>query len=78
MGSNYYNNHEVVSRLIRFCHQGLEPAMQVYEQLIVGQQRSFELPDGKILLSQQQLAEVVEKFSSEVGPEIWQSKSGKY
>ena len=78
MVTNYYNNHEVVSRLILFCHQGLESAMQVYEQVIIGQQRSFELPDGKVLLSPQQHAEVVERFSSEVGPEIWQSKSGKY
>lgn len=78
MAESYYNNHEMVSRLIRFCHQDKESALMIYEQVVVGQQRSIQLPDGKINLSQRQLEEVVERFSSEIGPEIWESKSGKY
>jgi hypothetical protein len=68
----------VVSRLIRFCHQDRESALKVYEEVVVGQQRSIQLPDGKVTLTQKQLEEVIERFSSEVGPEIWESKSGKY
>ena len=78
MSESYYTHHEVVSRLIKYCHQDKDSAMQVYEQIIVGQQHSFQLPDGKVALSQKQLAEVIERFSSAVGPELWVSKSGKY
>jgi len=78
MSESYYTNHEVVSRLIRFCHQDKESALKVYEEVIIGHKSSIQLPDGKVTLSQKQLQEVIERFSSEVGPEIWISKSGKY
>ncbi|NOY14473.1 MAG: hypothetical protein GXP51_12675 [Deltaproteobacteria bacterium] len=78
MNKSYYTNHEVVSRLIHFCHQNEAAALRIYEEVVVGQNRSIQLPDGKISLSQKQLEEVIARFSSEVGPAIWQSKSGKY
>ena len=78
MNESYYTHHEVLSRLIKYCHQDAESAMQVYDRLVVDKQRSFELPDGKVTLSQRQLEEFVERFSSEVGPELWKSKSGKF
>ncbi|WP_303721332.1 hypothetical protein [Malonomonas rubra] len=78
MNESYYTHHEVLSRLIKYCHQDAESAMRVYERLIVGKQRSMELPDGKVTLSPRQLEELVERFSSEVGPELWTSKRGKY
>lgn len=78
MDESYYTHHEVVSRLIKFCHQDKESAMQVYDQVIVGKQHSIQLPDGKVTLTQKQLEEVVVRFSAEVGPELWVSRSGKF
>lgn len=78
MSENYYTHHEVVSRLLKYCHRDKESALQVYEQVIVGKQRSLQLPDGKVTLSQKQLEELVERFSAEIGPEVWVSRSGKY
>jgi len=78
MSESYYTHHEIVSRLLKFCHQDKDSAMQVYDQLIVGRSNTFKLPDGKLTLTQKQLEELTERFSSEVGPELWVSKSGKY
>jgi hypothetical protein len=78
MSESFYSHHEVITRLLSYCHQSKESAMEVYDQLIVGKQRSIDLPDGQVTLSQKQLEELVERFSSEVGPEFWLSKSGKY
>jgi len=78
MSESYYTHHEVISRLLKYCHESQESATQVYDQVIVGKQRSIQLPDGKVTLSQRQMEELVERFSSEVAPEFWKSKSGKY
>ena len=78
MEERFANSHEVVGRLIRHAHQSKDAAEQLYQQIVVEQRRTFQLPDGEVKLSQTQRDEFVERFSSEVGPEIWVSKSGKY
>jgi hypothetical protein len=78
MNQDFHHHHEVVTRLIRHCHQNKAAAVKIYEQVVVGRQKVVELPDGAVSLTQDQLDKFVERFSSEVGPEIWESKSGKY
>ena len=78
MEEHFDTSDEVINRLIRFCHQDKESAEKLYQEIIVERKRSIQLPDGQVMLSQSQAEEFVEHFSSEVGPEIWISKSGKY
>lgn len=78
MEKRFATSHEVVARLIGFAHQDQESAEKLYQEIVVEQRRSVQLPDGEVKLSQGQLEEFVARFSSEVGPEIWISKSGKY
>ncbi len=78
MEERFATSHEVVARLIRFSHQSRESAEQLYQQIVVEKRCTIELPDGTVKLSQGQLEDFAERFSAEVGPEIWISKSGKY
>ena len=72
------SNEEIINRLLKLCHQDKESAEKLYQEIIVEGKCNIQLPDGPVLLSQSQVEEFVERFSSEVGPEIWISKSGKY
>ena len=79
MEEHFATNHEeIIARLIKLCHRDKESAEKLYQEIIVEGKCNIQLPDGPVLLSQSQVEEFVEHFSSEVGPEIWISKSGKY
>ena len=77
MNKDLHHHHEVVTRLIRYCHQDKAAAVKIFEQVVVGRQQEIELPDGPVSLTQKQFETFVERFSAEVGPEVWESKSGK-
>ena len=78
MEERFATSDEVINRLLKLCHQDKESAEKLYQKIIVENKCNIQLPDGPLLLSQSQVEEFVERFSSEVGPEIWISKSGKY
>ena len=78
MEERFATSDEVINRLLKLCHQDKESAEKLYQEIVVENKRNVQLPDGTLLLSQSQVEEFVEIFSSEVGPEIWISKSGKY
>ena len=78
MEERFATSDEIINRLLKLCHQDKESAEKLYQEIIVENKRNVQLPDGPLLLSQSQVEEFVERFSSEVGPEIWISKSGKY
>ena len=78
MEERFATSDEVINRLLRLCHQDKETAGKLYQEIIVENKHNIQLPDGPLLLSQSQVEDFVERFSSEVGPEIWISKSGKY
>ena len=78
MEENHATSDEVINRLIKLCHQNKETAEKLYQEIIVEGKRNIQLPDGPVILSQSLAEEFAEHFSSEVGPEIWISKSGKY
>jgi hypothetical protein len=78
MDEHFDTNDEVINRLIKLCHKNKESAEKLYQEIIVEGKRNIQFPDGPAMLSQSQAEEFVEHFSSEVGPEIWISKSGKY
>jgi hypothetical protein len=78
MEEHFATSDEVINRLIKLCHQNKESAEKLYQEIIVEGKRNIQLPDGPVILSQSQAEEFAEHFSSEVGPEIWISKSGKY
>ena len=78
MEERFATSDEIINRLLKLCHQDKESAEKLYQEIIVEGKRNIQLPDGPAMLSQSQAEEFVEHFSSEVGPEIWISKSGKY
>ena len=78
MEERFATSDGVINRLLKLCHQDKESAEKLYQKIIVENKCNIQLPDGPLLLSQSQVEEFVERFSSEVGPEIWISKSGKY
>ncbi len=78
MEERFANSHEVLARLLKYAQQSKEAAEKLHQEIFIEQKRKIQLPDGPVLLSQKQVEEFVERFSSEVGPEIWISKSGKY
>ena len=78
MEERFATSDEVINRLLKLCHQNKKSADKLYQEIIVEGKCNIQLPDGPVLLTQSQVEEFVEHFSSEIGPEIWISKSGKY
>ena len=70
-------DQDVVTRLISFCHRDMATAWMMFDRLIAHRDPYVELPDGSIALTEEQLNEFVERFSSEVEPHYWDSKRRK-
>lgn len=68
-----YEN-DVVSRLVGYCTQGREKAEEMFENLIAGRNRRLSLAGEELELTEEELAEFVERFSAEVEPMFWESK----
>lgn len=77
MSGRIYSDGDVVTGLIGYCHQGRAAAEKLYQSIIVEHNLSVELPDATIRLTEEQFNEFVERFSAEVGTEIWESKRRK-
>lgn len=70
--------HDPVTRVIKYCHGDFSEAQRIYHLLAEEKNHAIDLPDGKVKLTDEQLGEFVERYSSEVEPEIWRSKRWKY
>ncbi len=68
-----------VSLIIKACHKNEEEANRIYHLLAEERQHRFTLENETIVhLSEEQLGEFVERFSSEVKPTYWESKRLKH
>jgi len=68
-----------VSLIIKECHQGEDEANRIYHLLAEERQHHITLEDKTVLhLSDEQLGEFAERFSSEVKPAFWVSKRLKH
>lgn len=70
-------DRDVVTGLIKRCLDDRDEAQRLFKELITDNRREIELPDGKLQLTQKQHDEFVARYSSEVGPTIWESKRAK-
>lgn len=66
-----------VSHLIGYCHTGRNQAERLFDTLIAHMGYDVDLPEGTIHLSQEEHDEFVARYSAEVEPTLWESKSGK-
>ncbi|BCR06320.1 hypothetical protein DESUT3_33890 [Desulfuromonas versatilis] len=70
-------DEDVVPRLISHCLKDHGEAERLFQALITDKQNEIDLPEGKLHLTKAQLDEFVERYSSEVGPVLWESKRAK-
>ena len=64
-----------VSLIIKACHKSESDAKRIFHQLAEKHIHNFKLDDGTTLhLSDDQLGEFAERYSSEVVPTYWVSK----
>ncbi len=68
---------DIVTRLIKFCHQDEESAEKLFKQLISEQRLSVVLPEGVAKLTEEERGEFVQRYSAEVEPTFWESKRRK-
>lgn len=66
-----------ISHILKFCIDDEDLAKRVYQQVIAEGNRTVELPDGKVQLSEAEQREFAERFSTEVEPTVWTSKRAK-
>ncbi len=68
-----------VSLIIKACHKSEDEAKRIYHQIAEQHQGSLKL-DNKMTvhLSEKQVGEFVERYSSEVEPTYWESKRLKH
>lgn len=66
-----------ISHILKFCIADQDFAKQVYQQVIAEGERTVELPDGKVQLSEAEHRQFAERFSTEVEPTLWTSKRAK-
>jgi len=70
---------DAVSLIIKDCHRSEDDAKRIYHQLAEKRQRDFKLDSGTTVhLSEEQLGEFAERFSSEVESVYWESKRLKH
>ncbi len=67
-----------VSKLIRHCHQDPQIADRLFERLIAAQEREVTIEGERIVLSETERGEFVERYSAEVEPTLWESKRRKH
>jgi len=67
-----------VSHLIGCCLRDKAEAERMYRVIISGQTRKIDLITGSILLTPEEHAEFVARFSAEVEPTIWTSSFLKH
>ena len=68
-----------VSLIIKACHRSEDKAHRIYHMLAEERQHDFTLENGRIIhLSDEQLGEFTERFSSEVEPTFWISRRLKH
>ncbi len=70
-------NEDVVSHVIKYCIRDHAFAQKVFNAVIMEKHHTVRLPDGEIELTEENIAEFVERYSSEVEPTIWESKRRK-
>ncbi len=68
---------DVVTGLIKRCLQNHDEAKRLFQTLVTENRRQIDLPQEKLQLTQKQHDEFVARYSSEVGPTIWESKRAK-
>lgn len=71
-----YEN-DVVTHVIKYCIADKGFAEKAFDLIAAAKARSIDLPDGSVTLSEEEAGEFVERFSSEVGPTLWESKRRK-
>lgn len=69
-------DQDVVTRIIRYCLQNRENADRMFKTITGGDQE-ITVDGEKIVLSEADRGEFVERFSSEVEPTLWESKRRK-
>lgn len=69
---------DVVSRLVGQCLQSRETAERLFEDVIAARRRRIVVDGEALELSEDQLHEFVERFSTEVEPAFWESKRLKH
>ena len=67
-----------VTRVIKECLRGEERANRIYHLIAEEHRRHIVLGEDTIQLDEAQAGEFVQRFSSEVEPEYWQSKRLKH
>lgn len=72
---NEQSNLDPVDRIIKECHRGEDEANRIYHMIAEEHQQHICLADStEIDLSELEVGEFVQRFSSEVAPEYWVSK----
>lgn len=68
---------DVVTHVIKYCLEDKDFAEKAIADVAAKKQRTLQLPDGDVTLSEEQAGEFVERFSAEVEPAFWESKRRK-
>ncbi len=68
-----------VSLIIKACHKSESDAKRIFHQIAEEHNHNFKLANGTTLhLSDDQIGEFAERYSSEVEPTYWESKRLKH
>lgn len=71
------NETDTVTRIIQECLTGRETAEKIYQDIVRDKKRTLKFSDIEIKISDKDVGEFVDRYSSEVEPTLWVSKSRK-
>ncbi|MCP3175993.1 MAG: hypothetical protein AB7F21_08205 [Desulfuromonadales bacterium] len=64
---------DVVSHILKFCRDHAF-AKKAFQQIVVEKNKRIQLPDGEVQLTDEEMAEFVERFSAEIEPTLYTPK----